>query len=372
MNFKEDRLTEHVLKYVEIDEKTGLPTGRSVSISGVEFQPLQYCDLVHQKLDKISIPLRWDNARVLETTIPEISLEECVGGCVTLESAFSSRTIGLIKGGWLPAGLALQQGMTVMPDRCTVTELIGRFCNGKRKDNANDDFLDFFVGHQIRINPLLYVLEGNQKRNPTPEEVYQQFKEVCAKVKMALPDADLVPTGEQGLKGVVGIINDTRPAMARKEDFLVRLASKLRNNVGASKVQEVWDWVLGVADECGVPRQSMVVLAALSAVSVPNGKSPAKRLLKLTEPNYSTELAYNALADLRSLEILMYLFALFPQERIMLCTGDKDLALFWAGIRASEFAWVKGQFRCKFSPVDAFLPRITEKMATCYFGVGNE
>ncbi|UTH73832.1 hypothetical protein [Chromobacterium sp. IIBBL 290-4] len=111
----------------------------------------------------------------------------------------------------------------------------------------------------------------------------------------------------------------------------------------------------------------MVVLAALSAAAVPNGKSPAKKLLKLTEPKYSTELAYNALADLRSLEVLMHLFALFPSERILLCTGDKDLALFWAGIRASDFAWQGTYFQCKFSPVEALLPNVTQERLASYF-----
>lgn len=147
----------------------------------------------------------------------------------------------------------------------------------------------------------------------------------------------------------------------------MRLAPKLHGNVGAHRLPVIWDDVLAVADECGVPRRSMVVLAALSAAAVPNGKSPAKKLLKLTKPNYSTELAYNALADLRSLKVLMYLFALFPSEPILLCTGDKDLALFWAGIRASGFAWQGGYFHCQFSPVEALLPNVTPERLASYF-----
>jgi hypothetical protein len=89
--------------------------------------------------------------------------------------------------------------------------------------------------------------------------------------------------------------------------------------------------------------------------------------LKLTEPNYSAELAYNALADLRSLEVLMYLFALFPNERLLLCTGDKDLALFWAGIKASDFNWRSGYFQGKFSPVEALLPNVLPERMASYF-----
>lgn len=356
-----------VLKYVEVSEETREPTGRSASFLGVEFQALQYSDLIDQKLDKVVIPLRWKNARVLESTIPEITVDTFAGGSTVLESNYSSKTIGLVKGGWLPSGLALQDDMIVMPDRCTISELFGRFRDGKKTDGANDDFLDLFAGQRVRINPLLFALEGNLKKNPTPEAVEQQFEEACAKINAALPMAELVPAGKESLRGVVGIVDDTQAGMARKQDFLARLAPKLLAPVSARRLPAVWEEVLATADECNVPRRTLVVLAALSAISVPNGRSPAKRLLKLTEPNYSAELAYNALADLRSLEVLMHLFALFPNERILLCTGDKDLALFWAGIRASDFNWRSRYFQAKFSPVEALLPNVLPERMASYF-----
>lgn len=357
----------NVLRYEEVDGETGEATGRGASFVGVEFQALQYSDLINLKLDKVTIPLRWKNARVLKSTIPGITVEKFATGNATLESTYSSKTIGLVKGGWLPSGLAFQNDMVIMPDRCTITELIGRFSDGKKTNAADKDFLDFFANQHIRINPLLFALEGNLKKNPTPEVVEQQFEWACAKIKAALPQAELVPAGKESLRGVVGIINDTQAGMERKQDFLMRLAPKLLGNISALQLPAMWDDVLAIADECGVPRRSLVVLAALSAAAVPNGKSPAKKLLKLTKPNYSTELAYNALADLRSLEILMYLFALFPTERVLLCTGDKDLALFWAGIRASDFNWRGGYFQGKFSPVEALLPNVLPERMASYF-----
>jgi len=364
-------LSGKVLRYEEVSEVTGKPTGRSASFLGVEFQALQYSDLIHQKLEKVAIPLRWNDARVLESTIPEITVDQFASGNAVLESTYSSRTIGLVKGGWLPSGLALQNGMIVMPDRCTITELIGRFLDGNKTRSANNDFLDLFADQYIRINPLLFALEGNQRKNPTPDVVEQQFKWACTKIKAALPRAELIPAGKKSLQGIVGIIRDTQAGMARKQDFLMRLAPKLHGNIGGRRLPVVWDEVLAVADECGVPRRSMVVLAALSTAAVPNGKSPAKKLLKLTEPHYSVELAYNALSDLRSLEVLMYQFALLPSEQCLLCTGDKDLALFWSGIRASDFAWQGDHFLCKFSPVDALLPNVTPERAAVYFGSGD-
>ena len=98
-----------------------------------------------------------------------------------------------------------------------------------------------------------------------------------------------------------------------------------------------------------------MVLAVLSAIFVANGASPAKRLLKF-KPGYREEDAYNGLADLGSLEMLIHLFGLFPNEPTMLCTADRDLALFWTGIRASGFGRNGAAARCNLSPIDELLP----------------
>jgi hypothetical protein len=358
---------ETVLRFEEVDS-TGAITGRAASFIGVEFHGLQYADLINHKLGaKIEVPLRWTNARISESNIEGISAEDVASVSTVLESPYSSRTIGLVRDGWLPSGMALQGDMVVMPDRCTFSELAGRFNDGAKTNEADKDFLDLFATHPIRINPLLFALEGNIRKNPTRDIVEQQLDLACGIIRAALPLAEIFPPGREGLQGIVGIVNDTQAGMRHKQECLARLAPKLRAPVAARRVDELWDEVLMTADDCKVPRHSLAVLAALSTVCVPNGKSPAKGLLKMTAANYSAEHAYNALADLRSLEVLMQLFAVFPNEKILLCTGDKDLALFWAGIRASDFSWNNGRFECRFSPIEALLPNVTLERKASYF-----
>ncbi|RMP73640.1 hypothetical protein ALQ17_04470 [Pseudomonas fluorescens] len=343
------------LTYMEVDEAERY-TGRSITLANIEFQALQYADLIDHKLGSpISIPLQMENARVVESTVEGVQPEMAASAQAFLQSTYSSRGIGLVRGGWLPAGMALQDGVTVMPDRCTLSEIAGRFRDGEKTRAHDRDFLDLFAGHAIRINPLLYALEGNLKRNPTPENIEQQFDVACEIVRAALPLAQLVPPGREGLRGVTGLAKDSELGMARKQEFLMRLAPKLRALVAFRDIPNLWDEILETADACGVPRRSLVVLAALSTVCVPNGKSPAKRLLKVTASEYTAEHAYNALADLRSLEILIHLFARYPDEKVFLCTNDKDLALFWAGIRASNFTVIQGQLAVTFCPVDELL-----------------
>lgn len=358
---------DRVLAYEEMDE-SGLPTGRRAAFAGVEFTPLHYADLIDKKLtDKVVVPLNWTRAKVIESNIPEIQLDGVASGNTTIESFYTSKAIGLVKGGWLPSGLAVRQDMIVLPDRCTITELKGRFLHGAKRNSDDKDFLDFFEGDGIRINPLLFALEGNLRRNPTPHEIQQQLEEVSAALRIALPKAELVPGDSGGLRGVVGIVQDTEASMQRKQTFLMRMAPRLQAPTSESKRAQLWDETLAVAQECGVDTRSLVVLAVLSSISVPLGKSPAKRLLK-PSLDYSAEDAYNALADLRSLEMLMCLFALFPDQQIMLCTGDKNLALLWAGIRASKFSWSEKGATFTISPVEAFLPGVSPERGAAFFG----
>lgn len=359
-------INERVLIYEEVDE-TGTPTGREISFSGVEFQPLQYKDLVGKNLtQKIDIPLSWKNSKVVASSDTEM-LNKIASGNAILHSRYTCKTIGLVRGGWLPSGIAFHNNMTILPDRCTISELRSQFQNGAKRNEKTDDFVHLFAGRPIRINPLLFVLEGNSKKNPSLDIIEQQFDEACTKIKSALPMAEIVPAGRGGLQGVAGIIQDSKLSMERKQEFLIKLAPLLNNPVSSDRRNQLWDRTLDLVNICGVQKDSLVVFAALSSIMVPLGKSPAKRILKPTA-NYSAGDAYNALADLRSLEVLLNIFATFPTEQVMLCTGDKNLALLWAGIRASNFTRSDtGLGSFNLSPVEELWPGVTQEQLVSFF-----
>lgn len=342
----------------------GFFTGRTAAFEGVELQPLKYVDLVNMKLDgPVTIPLSWSGARIVKSDIPDLSVAKLANINTTLESPFANRAIGLVRGGWLPSGLALRDNMVVMPDRCTISDLAERYRDGQ-KIRHGDDFLDLFQDKPLQINPGLYAMEGNKRQLPTAEQVADQWAEACRKVRAALPEAQLIP--DSAVQGLVGLLGEMRESMARKVQFLCQVAPILQSPVSRRRRPLVWRQVLEVAQSCGLPRHTLVVLATLSIVCVDNGAGPAKRLIK-PSAKYSAEDAHNALADLRALELLSHLYARFPQENIMLCTGDKSLALFWAGIRASDFVCGSdGSMSYKLSPLDALLPHVTPDLWEAY------
>lgn len=357
---KEERLKrlaqagDWVMKFAELKGQDGEPP-RSITFVGIEFRPLGYKQLADARLHQpVTVPLDWYNAKLVETDVPGVDLDGIAKGNATLESIFSSTTVSLQRGGWLPSGLAVtRRGVTVLLDRNVVAQIKARY-DGGSVVAADRDFLDMLSDLEVRINPLLFAMEGNGRVIPSPSTVEAQLQEAVQIIRKALPKAELF-IGEENLKGALGLVEDTRPGLERRQAFLLKIAPALDPPTSRRMLDARWREILEAADLHGVPRNTLVVLAALSAAAVPNSKSPAKKVLKF-RPGYSAGDAYNALADLRSLELLIHLYALFPEERPALFTADKALALFWTGIQASGFRMETNGLAYDLAPLEELFP----------------
>jgi hypothetical protein len=348
------RLERFSLRFAELESADGSPLG-DIAFTDFELEPLGYNELATAKLHQtLSIPLRMRGGTVVQSTISGIDPTMRYDARAQLASSYSSRAIGLVRGGWLPSALAAMNPATmVFVDRNVVSQIVGRFSRGKAK-RTEPDFLDLFASQAVRINPLLYVLEGNGRRPPDEELAREQLDEVITKLSAALPEATIA-VGENSLTAALGLIADSYAGLQRKERFLTAIGGMLAAPVSAARRRDCWRRVIAAASESDLPLNSLVVMAALSAVSVPNGASPARRLLKF-RPGYDREEAYNALTDLRALELLTSFMAMYPETPIQLCTCDKDLALFWVGARASNCRQTNNGFAFDLAPVTELLP----------------
>ncbi|MER9692026.1 hypothetical protein NKJ16_08820 [Mesorhizobium sp. M0179] len=331
--------------------------GREVQFADFKFEPLGYEILANAKLDQPVVIPFVGRGTIIGGDVEAADIGRVGSFRAELQSRYASKSIGLVKGGWLPSAIAIADDSIVLPDRCVVAELDKRLLGGVARNGTQGDFIDLFADSAVRINPALFALEGHDREHPTAESARRSLDEAVRKLRSALPNATLIAADADGLKGILGLIEDTREGMSRKQDFLVRLNPTLQAPVGKRRRQTVCDEILATAKACGLPARSLPVLAALSAALGPNGKSPAKGMLKFKSV-YGRHEAYNALADLRSLEILMHIFAIWPNQPVMLCTADKDLALFWAGLRASKFEHRAGSVSFDINPV-ALIPSIS-------------
>ncbi|HWU73741.1 MAG TPA: hypothetical protein VN137_09640 [Sphingomonas sp.] len=339
--------------YKEQERPGGGPL-RTIAFTDVDIRPRTYEDLASAKLHAgITIPLEMYNGRIVETDVEGIDTSKYAHITATLVSPFTAKAIGLVRGGWLPSALAAtRETAVILPDRNIITEIAGRFDGGKRV-GRDPDFLDLFEDDPVRINPMLFAMEGNGRTLPTSEAARAQLEEAVAKLRQALPAATLM-IGPGSIDGLLGVIEDVRPSMARKQTFLRHVAPILAAPVARRDVDRRWQEVLEAANSFGVVRVSLVVLAVLSTIVNP-ARCAAKSLLKF-HAAYSDADAYNALSDLQALDLLLYCLACFPEMHTQLCTADRNLALFWVGAGASDIAREGNGIRFTMTPHDAVLP----------------
>jgi hypothetical protein len=307
---------------------------RSITLQNARFRPLGYAELVNAVPGRpLTVPLVGETAEIASTTFDGLVPGAAVSLTASLESHFTAHAISLVRGGWLPPPLAARAGSILLVDRNVVSDIAGRF-KPARAQGRTPDFLDLFGGQTIRINPLLAALEGNNRSVPTEDQIRNELNEATAALRRALPKAEIL-VGQDSVRAILGLLHDARASFDRKHALLLELAPVLSAPTARTRVASRLGAVFAAANRHEVPIHSLLVLAIISSIAVPNARSPAFTLLNLRR-HYAAEHAYNALCDLRSLEIFIHLLCFFPGEDVHLCTGDRDLAKVWTGLQFSN------------------------------------
>lgn len=350
-----------LVRYEETDA-AGALTGRVAEFEVSAFEPLSWADLIDRKLGTASpVALRVKAGMVRKSTIAEIAEGSNVEINSVLNSPMTSLHLALVPGGWLPAGLALDVGGLMFPDRCTLAELKGRYKPGRTKKLAAD-FIDLFHQEGTRINPLLQALEGNSRSYPDRSDIAAQMAEATAQFRAALPKCNVVGDAPAVIDAIAGLSQSLRATAEGSMRFLMEIAPLLRHDVSKARLEGVLRQIVSIAVKNGLPMRHLAVLAAFSAASLQGRSNPARGALKLNERPYTRQHAFNAMADLRALQLFGFSLAMFPGARPMLVTGDKDLALVWAGANLDNFR-LAGENQLTFTadPLPAFLPEPTQQ-----------
>ncbi|MCA2011029.1 hypothetical protein LCM17_05995 [Cereibacter sphaeroides] len=271
-----------------------------------------------------------------------------------LQSHFSTQSYGLVQGGWFPPGFSTLDNMTYLLDRCAYND-VRAYCQGQDLEVPSRDFLEYLTHSGTSINILPVILEGNRQRVPSDFETVQQYNEVMSNLAPIMPKAIFRPKGAHAIIAAMRLLRDPFLADEREKRFLSDIATHLISPVGKNRREEVIRSIKLSADLHGIERFSFVLLAAISAVVCPQGGNPARNILKV-RPNYSDQDIYNALSDLRSLKLLSGLIAILPDQNPVFCTSDKNLALFWVGLRGRDFLHSNGKMSFTISISDTLFP----------------
>jgi len=234
----------------------------------------------------------------------------------------------------------------LLPDRNVVSSLAAARRN---LDRGNpDNLLALLLNEPFQVNPLVFVLEGNKRRPPSNLEIEQQVDEALRRFKIAMPNAKIIPDRTSAIRGAIGLWEDMRPSQKRYEQFLIAAFHLLRP-VGSSpsRREDVIRKLCAIAAKEDIEHLSLPFLLAWLVITLPQGKNPAMQLLKPGKREPPEQKAYNALADIRQLQLLVYASALFPGQPTALLTHDRALAEIWTGLCIKDMR-MNGK-KCDFS-----------------------
>lgn len=336
-----------------------LDDSRTAEVTPVGFEPLAVSDLWRVQADRgtgVKFRFRGTDAKfdgVVQTGQFDVSM--------TLHFTMSPAPYALVAGGWLPLPFVLPQRFLV--DRNVVSTL-----RRIREHGANDGdttfewWTKFFKGGAATFNPLLYAYEGAQRRIPTRAEFDHSFSEGRRELLEAFPEATIIDFHDVHAQAAYAQLEALAARGERDASFLIDVVPLILERISRRSENRVRDQILGLALKHGVIPSAPVCLAVFSALfddvhgSVP---SIGRRLLK-PKRNYTVEDAYNAVSDLRHVELAALSGAVVDDGQFALCTADRALAEFWSALAVRGESTSDALLNLHYSVGAELMPRLQQ------------
>lgn len=306
----------------EIDKTEEHP---AMTLVGGDFKPMGL-PAYRRFMNEGVLPVDVVNAR--ETSLPELS-GEFVGYSTEIKTTYTSGTVALLRNGWLPPTF-LPHDVHILLDRNAVTEITGFFVDGELRRERRDDLIEFLCSKAPILNPFLYALEGNERRVPTHSEMADLVIEANEKLARALPECEIRPKGLAGIEGLKGLLKDSETTFSNGLAFLEKAVPLVQSSGKLEKRLKATKTILELAK---IHQPSLFTrLVCLSALWNGQDFNPARKLLKPAK-KYTHEMAYNALCDLRIIELFLGITAFQTSNQFAVMTKDLALIQFWLALK---------------------------------------
>lgn len=347
-----------ILRFVEADVE-GI--SREVALCDFDIDPLRYEELNTARANQpLTISLSIRGAKLHPSSV-DINLKPGrYTSDITVESRLTCAAYGLIEGGWMAPGIYSHKKCTYLLDRCAFKDLT-RLAQKRDGGVQQHDFLGWLADPGATINYVPVVLEGKSRRRPTAFELPAYAFEVEQRLRETLPYAELRPNAEHTAIAASYLLDDPAFSIEKDMSFLRDVRHHLLSPISYKRRRAVVAEVCQIADSHGVGRLSFTSLAVISAILRDPRDNPALKLLKVSEL-HSTGGIHNALSDLRALKILATMISFLPQERLMFCTSDKNLAKFWVSLSPRNMRMKNGRAAWDISYGEDWFPGIDESL----------
>lgn len=323
----------------------------------LQVQPLSFADLrEHLAHGKNKFKVR-AHVRVHETTdVPGLP----VGSEKTLDLDMSFpagvKHYALVPGGVLPPDFLLRGGTRVLLDRNVLSDLRAM----PARDRGTPHPLRWLDSTGFRVNPILGVMEGMRQRPLSWKEFQAELAQTHRLVRRRLPRTMAVNFDRPAASAMYKQHRLFVPRLRQEQDFLRAIATRLADTVAARDLRKVEQFVLAAAAAAAIRPLTFVVLTTLAKLYEGADQRPAARLLKLGDlraaERHWRRSAYNALADVRQMELLAG--GRTMPDHIAALTGDVALALVWCGLRPAGEKHEGGSILFGYDLDPALFPRL--------------
>lgn len=262
----------------------------------------------------------------------------------------------LVPGGVLPPDHLLRGGTRLLMDRNVVSDLRGM----PAVDNESPHPLRWLDSDGFHVNPILGVLEGRKQRPLCRNEFRIEYLQARQDIRQRLPRANMVDFTGTGWQNMYSMHRHFVPRLKREQKFMLAIADRLANPVAKRDLVATERFILATAAGCGLRPLTLVVLTVLAKLYEGTDHRPAGRLLKLSELLDAGKgwrrCAYNALADIRQMEMLSG--GRTMPDYVAALTGDVALAQVWCGLRPTGVQGDDGKIHFSFHLDPALFTRL--------------
>ena len=338
--------------------------GDTLQFDAKKFEPLGYPELISvAKNQSTTFDLKI-HADKLWITPKNSKTEIKTNGRIDLPITFDKGLpiFAIVNSGWLPPPFVKPANLLV--DRNVISNI------KKLTNDASISSTDFYwwsmilkTAPDVLINPILFALEGNQRRSPTLEEFVNSYEEAVLLVRDTLPNANIVIHNDESYSKVHGLIEEHRNRRDSETEFLMRAAPILFDRVPKVELKSFESQICNIATDLSIGCTSLVFIAAISCLYYRNDPYTFPVARKLIKPkmDYSVADAYNTLADLSAIEMYIGSQALTNSHNwnsFAFCTCDKAVALFACGLAFSKSEYIDGIVNSSLSISEYLFPSL--------------
>lgn len=267
----------------------------------------------------------------------------------------------LVQGGWLPLPLVIPPMFLV--DRNVVAHL-RRLNDGASNDKlrAFKWWMQFFSEGSATFNPLPYAWEGGLRKTPSFQEFVSSFEEGVSEIRVALPKSKVITYGPDQYRAAYQMIQDFEPRALKEVAFLCAVCPLVADRANRSSEKQLLNTIVLNAESHGIGLNSLVFVVVLSCLYDDlQGRafSIGRRLLK-PKRVYEADAAFNALADLRHIEVAAAGQVYFGDRSFSLSTCDHALASLWCALSPRGIYSEGHEIEFTFDLTKELFPRLSE------------